>query len=935
MRSVVMPGTAEVRRSPDGSAAHAEGRKTKTVSIPVDKLASSRMARPFRIPKRKSPDDRCTQMESPLSRLQDSHVQKMQWTQFSGIGRRFQGFRPLNENVSSNHSPARGNINVGGMHARLVLTDILKTELGSEYLNSGRSCPKRASDTLCQDRSLPNRVLDKMCQGASQSLLSGTVTTDRKQAHLKDTAQPPRVGKRERAMPEGLKNRKSSSGSENSEVENKEKEKRRATLGRSNRQVENAGDEHSTIGVSRGSVLRHSGERMGRRVIPKHLAVEELQGRAPSADSVGEECLARGPDPQTPSKPWDREKKTSPKLSTSSTRPKKPKLSATEPIVLSSDDDSEEEKDEPVPPPPHVRVLLPSSSMEPQSEHHPEEQKDTQARDEELLPYVGSEEIPGDMSPIIVLSFSSLNINTLRVGANGNITITNDCITIPLKDSSGVVDVAVALVTSEVRRYGVWDGSVLCDWEGPAPPPALLFLWVSDAQAQLVQAELSAIHPVQQPGLASPFLLLSLTDSLEGLQGVLLASFMEMLALKCWAQDLMRPLSWSQGVAMIRRSGQDPYLLSLLGQNSEPAQTLEEQTEPHLAATEQESPARPTPTYTLCHCRIRSLYSVSIAPRPGPTWTCHKPQRPPRRLIVFPPPPSKGGILVTTEDLECLDSGEFLNDVIIDFYLKYLMMEKAPKAVAERSHVFSSFFLNQLTRKDHASEESSCYTAQVRRHHRVKTWTRHIDIFSKDYVFVPVNQDSHWYLVVICFPGLLEPEYEKWSISGLRDPGTARNCQEQLTYGTEGDRRRSAHSVPECTQLGCQRKTVCKRPCILVMDSLKLSYHERVLKLLREYLQVEWKVRRGTSRDFTTVQMKGTHCRVPLQDNSSDCGVYLLQYVESFVQNPVVHFDLPLHLGHWFPRQQVRRKRDEIRDMVLQLHRKQQCGKVWQLPHLD
>lgn len=40
------------------------------------------------------------------------------------------------------------------------------------------------------------------------------------------------------------------------------------------------------------------------------------------------------------------------------------------------------------------------------------------------------------------------------------------------------------------------------------------------------------------------------------------------------------------------------------------------------------------------------------------------------RLIQFPPPPLKGGITVTMEDLQCLDSGHFLNDVIIDFYLK-------------------------------------------------------------------------------------------------------------------------------------------------------------------------------------------------------------------------------------------------------------------------
>ena len=40
------------------------------------------------------------------------------------------------------------------------------------------------------------------------------------------------------------------------------------------------------------------------------------------------------------------------------------------------------------------------------------------------------------------------------------------------------------------------------------------------------------------------------------------------------------------------------------------------------------------------------------------------------RLIVYPPPPQPGGITVTSEDIPCLTEGEFLNDVIIDFYLK-------------------------------------------------------------------------------------------------------------------------------------------------------------------------------------------------------------------------------------------------------------------------
>lgn len=50
-------------------------------------------------------------------------------------------------------------------------------------------------------------------------------------------------------------------------------------------------------------------------------------------------------------------------------------------------------------------------------------------------------------------------------------------------------------------------------------------------------------------------------------------------------------------------------------------------------------------------------------------------------------------------------------------------------------------------------------------------------------------------------------------------------------------------------------------------------------------------------------------------------------------QNPVVDFDLPLQLESWFPRQQVRQKREEIRNLILKLHQTQSNKKktkhVW------
>ncbi|KAF5915450.1 hypothetical protein HPG69_014770 [Diceros bicornis minor] len=111
------------------------------------------------------------------------------------------------------------------------------------------------------------------------------------------------------------------------------------------------------------------------------------------------------------------------------------------------------------------------------------------------------------------------------------------------------------------------------------------------------------------------------------------------------------------------------------------------------------------------------------------------------KLIVYPPPPAKGGISVTNEDLHCLSEGEFLNDVIIDFYLKYLVLEKLKKEEADRIHIFSSFFYKRLNQRERRNlHETSNLSIQQKRHGRVKTWTRHVDIFEKDFIFVPLNE---------------------------------------------------------------------------------------------------------------------------------------------------------------------------------------------------
>jgi len=41
------------------------------------------------------------------------------------------------------------------------------------------------------------------------------------------------------------------------------------------------------------------------------------------------------------------------------------------------------------------------------------------------------------------------------------------------------------------------------------------------------------------------------------------------------------------------------------------------------------------------------------------------------------------------------------------------------------------------------------YSASERRYNRVKRWLRDVDIFSKDYLIIPINQNAHWYIVLI------------------------------------------------------------------------------------------------------------------------------------------------------------------------------------------
>ena len=126
------------------------------------------------------------------------------------------------------------------------------------------------------------------------------------------------------------------------------------------------------------------------------------------------------------------------------------------------------------------------------------------------------------------------------------------------------------------------------------------------------------------------------------------------------------------------------------------------------------------------------------------------------------PPDSPGNVSITNEDYNCLEAEQFLNDVIIDFYLKYIQMELfgTVDQWSKRTHIFTTYFYKRLTTrppnsktKAHPVEDNPNLSAAEKRYERVKKWTKKVNIFDKDFIVVPINEHAHWFVCVICFPG--------------------------------------------------------------------------------------------------------------------------------------------------------------------------------------
>ena len=94
------------------------------------------------------------------------------------------------------------------------------------------------------------------------------------------------------------------------------------------------------------------------------------------------------------------------------------------------------------------------------------------------------------------------------------------------------------------------------------------------------------------------------------------------------------------------------------------------------------------------------------------------------------------------------------------------------------------------------------------------------------------------------------------------------------------------------------------RPCILIFDSLHSGSRAKVVATLRGYLECEYKAQmarigKAPTRVFNKDTIKGCCPKVPQQPNFSDCGIYLLEYIEAFFEVSIVLITVELQPKHF------------------------------------
>ncbi|KAJ2228677.1 hypothetical protein IWW45_006506, partial [Coemansia sp. RSA 485] len=114
-------------------------------------------------------------------------------------------------------------------------------------------------------------------------------------------------------------------------------------------------------------------------------------------------------------------------------------------------------------------------------------------------------------------------------------------------------------------------------------------------------------------------------------------------------------------------------------------------------------------------------------------------------------------ISVTGSDICRLFKDEFLNDTIIDFYMRYISenLRQTNPELYEQCFFFNTFFFRKLLHLKKGVSANVGDGSVPIEYEQLMKWTANANLLDRRYIFIPINENIHWYLVIITNPHLL------------------------------------------------------------------------------------------------------------------------------------------------------------------------------------
>lgn len=244
--------------------------------------------------------------------------------------------------------------------------------------------------------------------------------------------------------------------------------------------------------------------------------------------------------------------------------------------------------------------------------------------------------------------------------------------------------------------------------------------------------------------------------------------------------------------------------------------------------------------------------------------------------IYYPSRDDPESVEICFGDINSLAPETFLTSQIMNFYIRYIQQQASPtnRAVCDY-HFFNTYFYQKLKEAvSYKGDDKDALFIKFRR------WWKGVNIFQKSYVLIPINEDYHWSLVIICIP-------DKEDESG---------------------------------------------PIILHLDSLGLHSSRSVFKNIKSFMREEWnylnlevapsdlpianKIWENLPRriDEKTIA-------VPQQKNDYDCGLFVLFFMERFLEDAPERLkkkDLAMFGKQWFRPEEASGLREKIRNLLIE-----------------